>query len=166
MIENDYLCISCYDNLKIAYNFKKKCVQSDILRRSQIIKIEKEPPEGKHGSTQSTKNQNQISIKDETEIDEIINETLEEPIKTSETPSDFECSECFEIFKDEISFTKHLDEMHSIETFDLVETGDDLEIDAEEQQSSSPTKKRRRGRTTKYPEDGINSLPKDLNKIC
>lgn len=142
MISNDSLCISCYDNLKIAYYFKKKCVQSDILRRSQIIKIEKQTPEAK------TPSPRQSPIKDETEI-----ETLDEPI-ADEIPSDFECSECNEIFKDEILFTKHLDEMHSIETLDLIETVDDLEMDDDEQQSSSPSKKRKRGRTSKYPEDG------------
>lgn len=150
MIENDSLCISCYDNLKSAYNFKKKCVQSDILRKSQVIKIEKELSESECEPPSPS------PIKDELEI-EIIEEFLEEdPIKANES-SDFECSECNEILKDEISLTKHLDEMHC-DTLELIETFDDVEIDDDglliKQESSSPNKKRKRGRASKYPEDG------------
>lgn len=93
---------------------------------------------------------------------EIIEEIFEEAVPSNQNESsDFECSECNEILKDEISLRKHLDDMHSIETLDLIEALDDEESDDNDglkQQPSSPTKKRKRGRTSKYPEDGkINS---------
>lgn len=153
MIENDSLCISCYDNLKISYNFKSKCVQSDILRRGQVIKIEKKTPEVIVKTLDYT-------VKDETEnelIDEL-SESVEDPIIAgSKESSGFECSECNEIFKTETLFSKHFDEMHSIETLDLIEIVEDVEIDDDgliKQKPNISNKKRKRGRASKYPEDG------------
>lgn len=40
--ENDVLCISCCDTLKIAYNFQCKCIQSDeSFRKREYIEIKK-----------------------------------------------------------------------------------------------------------------------------
>lgn len=177
MIEDDCLCISCYDNLKIAYNFKSTCVQSDILRRSQTIKIEKKPPEGKYlysgkaalshhltllneiSAKPSSLTESPSHVKNEAEI-EIIDESAEDSASPSnsqqnEKSSDLECSECNEIFKTDALFAKHFDEMHGIETLDL-DIADDVEFDDEEpiKHQSSPIKKQKRGRNTKYPEDG------------
>lgn len=32
--EDDAICIPCYDDLKIAHNFKQKCIQSHLLQKS------------------------------------------------------------------------------------------------------------------------------------
>lgn len=32
---NDALCVPCYDDLKIAFNFKQKCIQTDLLRKTK-----------------------------------------------------------------------------------------------------------------------------------
>lgn len=31
---SDALCVPCYDDLKIAYNFKQKCMQTELVRRN------------------------------------------------------------------------------------------------------------------------------------
>lgn len=32
--EDDAICIPCYDDLKIAHHFKQKCIQSNLLQKS------------------------------------------------------------------------------------------------------------------------------------
>lgn len=35
--EDDAICIPCYDDLKIAHNFKQKCIQSNLLQKNDVI---------------------------------------------------------------------------------------------------------------------------------
>lgn len=99
-------------------------------------------------------------VKNETEIEIIEEESFVDSAspcnsQENEKSSELECSECNELFKTDALFAKHFDEMHGIETLDLIGIAVDAEFDdGLIKQQSSPIKKQKRGRTTKYPEDG------------
>lgn len=40
---NDALCVPCYDELKIAYNFRKKCIQTDALVNKESSTLTHQP---------------------------------------------------------------------------------------------------------------------------